>query len=244
MALSETVAEFGIPIDPFDGPDLGVRAGSGRHRLRHLRSTARLLHPLGQPGRPSGPVPRAVVQRRERPAGSNLTCTGLQLANHWQDVARDLTSIDRIYLPREDRERFGVTDQDLRACGSPRNSPRCMRFEVDRARDLLQRGWPLVNRMPRALAVDVDLFTRGGLAILDRIERQRYRRSLVTASNWKVREGRPVRPGLSGPSGPEDADADIPGPSPSKPAWRNRTAAPLTTGTRTREPIEVPEARS
>jgi phytoene/squalene synthetase len=49
-----------------------------------------------------------------------------------------------------------------------------MRFEVDRARELFHRGWPLVERMPRALAVDVDLFTRGGLAILGRIEGQGY----------------------------------------------------------------------
>ena len=95
----------------------------------------------------------------------------MQLANFWQDVARDL-DIGRIYLPREDRERFGVTEADLRVLRFTPEFAGLLRFEVERARDLLHAGWPLVQRMPRALAVDVDLFTRGGLAILDRIERR------------------------------------------------------------------------
>src|SRR5581483_5052296 len=86
---------------------------------------------------------------------------------------RDL-DIGRIYLPREDRERFGVSDEALRAKRFTPEFAGLLRFEVDRARALFHEGWPLVGRMPRALAVDVDLFTRGGLAILDRIERAGY----------------------------------------------------------------------
>jgi phytoene/squalene synthetase len=100
---------------------------------------------------------------------SDSTCTALQLANFWQDVARDL-AIGRIYLPREDRLRFGYGDDDLRALRFTRDFAALMKFEVERTRQLFQKGRALVPRIPGELAVDIDLFSRGGLAILDRIE--------------------------------------------------------------------------
>jgi squalene synthase HpnC len=100
---------------------------------------------------------------------SDSTCTALQLANFWQDVARDL-AIGRIYLPGEDRERFGCLESDLRALRFTPEFAALMKFEVERARALFDQGRPLVSRVPRGLAVDIDVFSRGGLAILDRIE--------------------------------------------------------------------------
>jgi phytoene/squalene synthetase len=100
---------------------------------------------------------------------ADCTCTALQLANFWQDVARDL-AIGRIYLPRADRERFGYAEADLRA---RRFTPACaalLQFEVERTRNLFAAGRVLVDCVPRAFAIDIDLFWRGGLAILDRIE--------------------------------------------------------------------------
>src|SRR5206468_6155261 len=93
----------------------------------------------------------------------------LQQDNIRQDDDRDL-ALGRVYLPREDRERFGYPDADLHARRFSPAFAALLRFEVGRARALFHRGRPLVARLPRALAVDVDLFTRGGLAILDRIE--------------------------------------------------------------------------
>ena len=100
---------------------------------------------------------------------SDATCTALQLANFWQDVARDL-AIGRIYLPREDRERFGYPDDDLRALRFTSSFAALMKFQVERTRQLFNEGRALVPRIPGELAVDIDLFSRGGLAILDRIE--------------------------------------------------------------------------
>jgi phytoene/squalene synthetase len=97
----------------------------------------------------------------------------LQLANFWQDVARDL-AIGRIYLPREDRNRFGCSEDDLRAGVCTPGIRRLMEFEVERARGFFIQGRSLVRQMPRSLAVDVDLFVRGGLAILDAIEAQGF----------------------------------------------------------------------
>lgn len=169
VALAETVVEFGIPIEPFDAlisafeQDQVVTDYDTYDQL--LDYCTRSANPVGHLVLHLGRSLNAVNARL-----SDFTCTGLQLANHWQDVSRDLARIDRIYLPREDRERFGVHDADLRARRFTPEFAELMQFEVGRARDLLLRGWPLVDRMPRALAVDVDLFTRGGLTILDRIE--------------------------------------------------------------------------
>jgi phytoene/squalene synthetase len=77
-------------------------------------------------------------------------------------------------LPREDREQFGYSDQDLHARRFTPAFRELLAYEVGRARAMLLEGRELVPRMPRKIAVDIDLFSRGGLAILDRIERQGF----------------------------------------------------------------------
>ena len=64
---------------------------------------------------------------------SNSICTGLQLANFWQDVARDAV-IGRTYLPREDRLRFGYTDEQLQLGSSTPEFTGLLKHEVERAR--------------------------------------------------------------------------------------------------------------
>jgi len=109
----------------------------------------------------------------ERQALSDSTCTALQLANFWQDVSDDYSK-GRIYLPLEDLRRYRITEEDISAA---RNTPpfrEMMRFEVARARQWFQQGLPLAGRVDRELAVDIELFSRGGQEILNAIERQRY----------------------------------------------------------------------
>src|SRR5262249_10566225 len=93
--------------------------------------------------------------------------------NFWQDVGRDL-DLGRVYLPVEDRVRFGYTDSALEARQFNPAFAELMRFEVDRARDLFFQGYPLVELVPRAVEADVQLFLEGGLAILRKIEQQGY----------------------------------------------------------------------
>ena len=100
-------------------------------------------------------------------------CTGLQLANFWQDVARD-RAIGRVYLPEEDRKRFGYSDVDLFAGRCTSQFRELMRFQVDRARSFFDRGEALVPLMPRMARVDVALFIAGGRAILAAIEQADY----------------------------------------------------------------------
>jgi phytoene/squalene synthetase len=97
----------------------------------------------------------------------------LQLANFWQDVARDF-ALGRVYLPQEDRQRFGYHEADLQARHFTPAFAELLRFEVDRTRDLFYRGYPLIDDLPASLRSDVELFLQGGLAILRKIERAGY----------------------------------------------------------------------
>src|SRR5262249_25126893 len=104
----------------------------------------------------------------ERAELSDHICTGLQLANFWQDMARDL-DIGRAYLPEEARRRFGYGDDDLQQRRYTPAFAELLRFEVERTRDLFYRGYPLVELMPEAVRPDVELFIAGGLGVLRKI---------------------------------------------------------------------------
>jgi squalene synthase HpnC len=168
IALAETVARHGIPIDPFLAL---ISAFEQDQTVTEYLTYEQLLDYCARSANPVGHLVLCVADAfsPENARLADATCTALQLANFWQDVARDL-AMGRIYLPRDDRERFGYAESDLRALRFTPAFAELMRFQVTRARDLLREGRVLVPRMPRELAVDIDLFSRGGSAILDRIE--------------------------------------------------------------------------
>jgi squalene synthase HpnC len=109
----------------------------------------------------------------ERQQLSDYTCTALQLANFWQDVSVDFAK-GRIYLPLEDLRRFGVSEEDIRNVENTAAFREMMRFEVARAREWFGQGLPLIGMVDRKLATDIELFSRGGMEILNAIERQGY----------------------------------------------------------------------
>lgn len=100
---------------------------------------------------------------------SDATCTALQLTNFWQDVARDLAQ-GRIYIPLEDMERFGYSEEDLLRGVADDRFRNLMAFEVERTRDLFRKGYPLYRHLRGFLRVEVRLFSEGGLAVLRKIE--------------------------------------------------------------------------
>ncbi len=109
----------------------------------------------------------------ERQKLSDYTCTALQLANFWQDVAVDYGK-GRIYLPLEDLAKYGVREDDIAQRRATAAFLEMMKFEVARAREWFQMGLPLSKIVDKHLALDIELFSRGGLEILNAIERQRY----------------------------------------------------------------------
>ncbi len=125
--------------------------------------------------RSADPVGRIVLallgyRDEERRRLSDKTCTALQLANFWQDVENDLVR-GRIYLPLEDMRRFGVNEEDLAMPEANEAVRALLRFEVERTRELFHAGLPLRDMVQGRARFDIDLFSRGGLAILDAIER-------------------------------------------------------------------------
>ncbi|MGC8641014.1 MAG: squalene synthase HpnC, partial [Isosphaeraceae bacterium] len=168
IALAETVARYTIPIDPFQAL---IDAFVQDQSVTEYETFAQLLDYCENSANPVGHLVLHVAGafNEENAHLSDATCTALQLANFWQDVARDL-AIGRIYLPREDREQFDYPEADLKALRFSPAFAALLQFEVERTRRLFAEGRALVQHIPGPLAVDIDLFSRGGLAILDRIE--------------------------------------------------------------------------
>jgi phytoene/squalene synthetase len=109
----------------------------------------------------------------ERIRRSDTVCTGLQLAEHWQDVGEDFRR-GRIYLPSADLARFGVEEAELgRATPTPAFG-RLMAFEIERARRLLDEGIPLVRSLSGRARLLVAGYVAGGRAALDAVERSGY----------------------------------------------------------------------
>lgn len=172
VALSETVREFDIPRDPFS--DL-LKAFRQDQRVNRYSKFEDLLDYCRYSANPVGHLVLYLCGYRdeERQALSDFTCTALQLANFWQDVSVDYSK-GRIYLPLEDLERFGVGESHIAQQQNTPSFRNLMRFEVGRTREWFQRGFPLVGKVDRSLAIDLELFTRGGEEVLHAIERQQY----------------------------------------------------------------------
>jgi squalene synthase HpnC len=172
VALQPTIERFQIPPTPF--LDL-LHAFEQDQRVKRYETGAELLDYCRYSANPVGHLVLYLCEAydAERAALSDHVCTGLQLANFWQDVARDF-AIGRVYLPAEDRRRFGYDDTDLESGRYTPAFAALMRFEVERARALFHQGLPLVPRMPPDVQTDIELFIRGGLATLKKIEAQEY----------------------------------------------------------------------
>jgi squalene synthase HpnC len=172
IALAETVHRFSLPRQPL--VDLVSAFRQDRLKTRYA-TFAELLDYCRWSANPVG---RLVLHlgrchNEETVRLSDSICTGLQLANFWQDVRRDF-DLGRIYLPLEDLDRFQC--EEMQFASRPELEPfrNLMRFEVDRAEECLRAGEPLVDLVSPQLRVSVRLFIGGGLAILAAIRRQGY----------------------------------------------------------------------
>ncbi len=172
VSLQETIERFRIPPTPF--LEL-LHAFEQDQRVKRYETYEQLLDYCRYSANPVGHLVLYLCECHDakRAALADRICTGLQLANFWQDVARDL-DIGRVYLPAEDRRRFGYADADLEARRFTPAFAELMRFEVARARALFDEGLALVPLLPADVQTDIELFARGGLAILGKIEAAGY----------------------------------------------------------------------
>ena len=189
IALKGTIEKFNIPMQPFSDLLAAFRKDQTVHRYATWNDV------LDYCKYSANPVGRLVLYLcgyadSERQVLSDYTCTALQLANFWQDVSRDLYK-DRIYIPADLMAEHGLAETDLFGRRFDNRYANVMRVLVQRTRELFEGGLPLAGLVVADIRVDIELFSRGGLAVLDAIESIGYntlerRPSLKGATKLKL----------------------------------------------------------
>jgi squalene synthase HpnC len=171
VALAETIHACSIPKELFADLLTAFRQDQTVTRFETMRDVLAYCHYS------ANPVGRLVLyacgEVSENFRLSDATCSALQLANFWQDVRVDFAK-GRVYLPQSEMRRFGVSDETIAAGIATPEFRALLRYEVDYTRSMFAEGLPLIGRVQRDLALDLDLFSRGGLEILRAIERRDY----------------------------------------------------------------------
>jgi squalene synthase HpnC len=172
VALAETIRVCDIPQKPFADLLVAFRQDQTVPRYQTMDDV------LGYCRNSANPVGRLVLyacgyREPEKFILSDYTCTALQLANFWQDVSSDYAR-GRIYLPLDDMQRHGVDEATIARREPTAAFRELLRYETGYARQLFTQGLPLIDQVDRELALDLDLFSRGGLEILRAIERRQY----------------------------------------------------------------------
>jgi hydroxysqualene synthase len=172
VALAETVRELRLPVQLFRGLLSAFKQDVVKRRYADFDEV------LDYCSRSANPVGRLILllfgYREERLHElSDCVCTGLQLANFWQDVEVDIRK-DRVYLPQNEMARFGVGDDDLREKRFSGRYAALLKFQVERTWDLFNRGKPLPNLVSGRLAFELRLTWLGGTRILERIEKMGF----------------------------------------------------------------------
>ena len=173
VALAETIRACSIPKEPF--ADL-LTAFKQDQIVTRFRTMDEVLAYCRYSANPVGRLVLYVCGYTdpERFRLSDMTCSALQLANFWQDVASDYQQRDRIYLPQDAMARFGVTEETIAASRPTPEFRALLKDQVAYARSLFEAGLPLIGMVDSELALDLDLFSRGGLEILNAIEQRNY----------------------------------------------------------------------
>ena len=190
VALQDTIRRTQIPEEPFRKLIEANRMDQGSGRFE---TYADVLHYCDHSANPVGRMVLHVLGEAsdENVRLSDATCTALQLANFWQDVARDY-AMGRIYIPLEDIRAFGCAEEQIANGVADRAFRDLMRSEVDRAQALFEEGLPLATRLSGRARLAIALFSKGGMRVLDAIRKQDYdvlsRRPVVTRSRklWLI----------------------------------------------------------
>jgi squalene synthase HpnC len=172
VALRETILAKDVPQKPF--ADL-LKAFRQDQAVKRYPDWASVLDYCVYSANPVGRLVLYLCGYRdaERQALSDATCTALQLANFWQDVSRDL-EIGRIYIPLDRAAAHGLTEQEIVKRKFDQRYVTLMKELIARTRELFAEGRPLAKMVEGKLSVDLEMFSRGGIAVLDAIERQGY----------------------------------------------------------------------
>ena len=169
VALAETIEQFQLPQQPFNDLLDAFRQDQRKTRYRDFDELIDYCR------RSANPVGRLVLRlgeglQEDNAELSDRICTGLQLANLWQDVGRD-HAMGRIYIPADEMDRFGVTEAMFGRSSTSEELRQLIAMLCDRTEEYFRRGLPLAQRVPTWLSRDVKLFAHGGLETLNAIRR-------------------------------------------------------------------------
>ncbi len=172
VALRQTILAKDIPKQPFADLLKAFRQDQTTKRYPDWKAV------LGYCVYSANPVGRLVLylcgyRDEQRQRLSDATCTALQLANFWQDVSRDLDK-GRIYIPLDAAAAQGLTENDIVERRFDDRYVRLMQDLIVRTRALFTEGMPLAKMVDKPLSVDIEMFSRGGIAVLDAIESVGY----------------------------------------------------------------------
>jgi squalene synthase HpnC len=172
VALHGTAARCRLPIEPF--ADL-ITAFEQDQTVTRYRDFQELFRYCGYSANPVGRLVLGLCGYHDaaRYQLSDATCTALQLANFWQDVTVDWAK-DRVYLPLDVLEKHGSSVDAIAQRRFDDRFRAAMKEAVEVARGLFLQGLPLADQVDRRLAIDLELFSRGGLKVLEKIERMNY----------------------------------------------------------------------
>ena len=196
-ALGQTIRRHDIPMRPFD--DL-IRAFEQDQRVTRYETFEQAVDYCRRSADPVGRIVLYMCGYRdeERQRLSDKICTALQLINFWQDVRRDMLERDRLYLPRADMIRFGVTEEQLRRGEVTAGYRALIRFEVERVEGMFAEGAALLPMLKPAYRKQIALFVKGGRAVCRAVRRQGFDTLSRRPRLSKMQKGRLIAGTLAG----------------------------------------------
>jgi len=227
VALRETIVAKDIPKQPF--ADL-LKAFRQDQTVKRYADWAAVLNYCIYSANPVGRLVLYLCGYRDeqRQKLSDATCTALQLANFWQDVSRDLEK-GRIYIPLDAAVAQGLTESDIVERRFDERYVRLMKDLIARTRVLFAEGLPLAKMVDGRLSIDLEMFSRGGLAVLDAIESSGYdtlhHRPAISKGKQALLLGRSLLTYLAGLERKSEKSERIPAPlRPGRSAAESRVA--------------------
>ncbi len=172
VALAETIERFQIPVDLFQNLLTAFRSDVTTTRYATFEE---ILEYCSCSANPIGRLVLILFNYRSElmMMHSDAICTALQLTNFWQDISIDLRK-DRLYLPREDLDQFGVTEAEIFQRTASTRFRKLLSFEVARTERLFREGKPLIEEVGRDLRFELKLTWNGGMNILRKTKAQGF----------------------------------------------------------------------
>lgn len=185
IALSHVMQQHDLPLQLFHDLLSAFKMDVTKHRYASFEEL------LVYCRHSANPIGRLLVYLNRRVSDQNLQladaiCTALQLINFYQDLQQDYQENNRIYLPQDEMQSYGVTEQHFKRLDSDTAMQKLMRFQVQRACDMLLSGWPLATILPARMGFELKMVVAGGLRICEKLLNNKdvFTRPRLSKSDW------------------------------------------------------------